>query len=161
MALTPVMAVFVYGGALMVVALVAGFFVLRARRRAMEKAKAARPGFAIEELEALLAAGQISDDEFKKLRRTALGVAPAGGQGKGPMTPQALAGAADDRMHRPDPAVEKLDQLAAPQADQPKADASPDDEARQDTQGPEATDPPPAYPSSGPPEHDDEKDIPA
>jgi hypothetical protein len=147
--------VFVAGGALMVVAFVAGFFVLRARRRMLEKARADGPGFVVEELEAMRRSGQISAEEFRALRRKALGLAPESDKdnARPAPTPQSLAAAMDDKMDRPDQAIEVLDELAEP-------GPGPEDQAgRQDDVSPEGQKRDNA--SSSPPERDDENDIPA
>lgn len=72
----------IYAGVLMAAAVVLGVFVLWARRRMLSARQVSQgqsgKGFTIENLEALRRDGQISDEEFSRLRRVALGLGEAG-----------------------------------------------------------------------------------
>ncbi len=68
---------FLWGGVLVAALLVLGFFVLMARRKMLARSGvAASEAFSIEDLAAMRASGQLSDEEFKQLRAAALGMAP-------------------------------------------------------------------------------------
>lgn len=72
----------IYAGALMAAAVVLGVFVFWARRWMLFARRVPQDqtgkGFTIENLEALHRNGQISDEEFSRLRRAALGLGEAG-----------------------------------------------------------------------------------
>lgn len=79
--LSPVASVIVWGLVLLVVLLVAGVALELARRRWLaprEGDESAGSGFSMERLETLRRAGQISDEEFDRLRRQVLGLPAAG-----------------------------------------------------------------------------------
>jgi hypothetical protein len=85
--LTSASQVIVYGLALLVVAGVMGVFMLWARRRLVSRAAGQdRPpeaGFTVERLEEMFRSGQISGEEFERLRRFALGLERRAGKSDG------------------------------------------------------------------------------
>jgi len=71
-----VIQIVLWGGVLVVALLVLGIFVLIVRRRLLARAEAAGgEAFSIGDLETMRATGQLSDEEFKQLRVTAMGLA--------------------------------------------------------------------------------------
>lgn len=80
--LSPVASVIVWGLVLIVVLLAAGAVLGLARKRWLASIRggggSAGSGFSIERLEELHEQGQISDEEFERLRREVLGLTAAG-----------------------------------------------------------------------------------
>lgn len=74
-----VVQVLVFGIALLIAAIVGGFLVIRLRRRTLALRETGGEGFSLESLEAMLAQGTISKDEFRRLRVIAMGLAGASG----------------------------------------------------------------------------------
>jgi hypothetical protein len=80
-ALSPTVSVIVWGAALLVLLVVAGVALELARRRWWSPSagqEGSGSGFSIERLEAVYRAGQITDEEFDRLRRQILGLPAAG-----------------------------------------------------------------------------------
>jgi hypothetical protein len=65
-------------GALVALSLAAFLLISWLRRRALRDEPAAGPAFTMESLEELRRSGQLSDDEYRALRRQVLGLPPAG-----------------------------------------------------------------------------------
>ena len=102
-----VLQVVIWGAVLLLAVLAIGIFVLVARRRILDRAEADRANaFSVEDLAAMRASGQLTDEEFRQLRAAALGVAsppPAAAEAESEVTeendgncPLSEAGPTDD-----------------------------------------------------------------
>jgi hypothetical protein len=72
------------GGALIVVFVAAGLLVMWTRKRYLARPRQGAEsgkGFGIEDLEAMLTSGRITKEEFRLLRRSALGLEASGASG--------------------------------------------------------------------------------
>lgn len=70
--MSPTVQIMIGGGVLLVVAMIFGVFMLRARRRTLETPPPAGEAFSLEEVRQLHKRGLISDEEFQRLRAIAL-----------------------------------------------------------------------------------------
>lgn len=97
---TPLQSIPIVCGLLMVVLLAGMGVLLWLRRRVRAAGESGRAeAFSVESLERMRLEGRITDEEFKRLRRQALGLAGAGGEK--PISPSSTPRGGDDEGDEP------------------------------------------------------------
>lgn len=76
-------------GLLILLCLAAYVLISRLRRRAYEDQQPTGPAFTAEGLEKMRAGGQLTDEEYRRLRRQVLGIDAGGAEGSSSSTPRA------------------------------------------------------------------------